>query len=587
MQSVFRLFTKQRLPGWLSDWKRLLIAAVALFLAGLTFATPVLLQGKRLLPITALYVPPTRYVEAEEEKNLGHLGVFSKWSKVEFVLQGPQTSATDEAENPFKIAIDVTFSGPDGESFVVPAFYDGDGSGGHSGNVWKVRFSADTIGTWNFSSASSDLLLAGYRGTFDVTASQDCQPYERGGLPNLACSGRLRYEEGKQYLKFADGGYWVKGGIDDPENFIGSAFDSWQQAKDAVDFLSERGVNSIYFVTNNITPGDRNDTWPWLGDTAREAKRQSDRFDVVKLQEWESFFDYVQRKGIVLHFILDDDSAWNEYDHHLYYRELVARFSHHPALIWNIGEEANENYWNSEQIRLAKLIRRLDPYGHPVTIHRKPRWPFLGEMAFDLTSIQPGDGAGEFAAMLESDLNRIVREHLNSGIEAGRPIPVMIDETPRVRRVNEDTRFIMRSKILYPIYLAGGGFELHFHDAYGQGGTLTIEQLAPMLQEMQYARRFLESVPFHEMESCNELLGDRDGNYCFGKTGEVYAIYTATGAALEVDLSAMGAEVWLQWFDPETGVFSEPESIGSGQQRRLNPPGGNEAAAVLSRIRPQ
>lgn len=562
---------------------RLLLTLVALLLAGLTFAAPILLQGKSLLPITTLYVPPIRYVEPEEEIYLGHLGEFSKWSKLEILLHGPQTSARDKNGNPFRIVVDVTFVAPHGASFVVPAFYDGDGSGGYSGNVWKVRFSADTVGTWHFSSASSNPELAGYSGAFDVTVPQDCRPYDPGGLPDLSCTGRLTYEHGEHYLKFTDGGYWVKGGIDDPENFIGSAFDSWQQAEEAIDFIRERGVNSIYLITNNITPGDRNDTWPWLGVTASEAKGQSDRFDVVKLQEWDSFFDYVQRQGIVLHFVLDDDSGWNDYDHFLYYREMVARFGHHPALIWNIGEEANENYWDSEQIGLAELIRRLDPYDHPVTVHRKPRWPFLGEMAFDLTSIQPGDGAGEFTSVNQIDLNRIVLDHVEGGVEGGRPVPVMIDETARVRRVNEDTRFIMRSQILYPIYLAGGNYEMHYHDAYGQGGTLTIEQMGPMLQEMQYARRFLESVPFHEMESCNEILSDRDGNYCFGKAGEVYAIYTAKGAPLEVDLSAMDGELSLQWFNPRTGTFAAVQSLGSSRQQRLNPPGGREAAAIISR----
>jgi hypothetical protein len=569
---------------WFNDKRRFLTQLVLLTgIIGLVLVAALFAYGANLAPTRGLYVPAARYVTPEQDSPANHLGSFAKWTKVEVSLQGPQTSVSDGSSNPFQVRVDVTFTGPDDQSFTVPAFYDGDGQGGNAGNVWKVRFAPNTSGRWRFESASSEPLLAGYKGTFDVTAPQECSSYEPGGLPDLACVGRLQYEEGQHYLKFVDGGYWIKGGIDDPENFIGAAFGGWQEKREAVDFLAEHGTNSIYVITNNITPGDRNDTWPWLGETSEEAKRQSDRFDVVRLQAWESFFEYVQQQGITLHIILDDDSAWHAYDHYLYYREMVARFGHHAAIIWNIGEEANEIYRDSEQIRLAELLRELDPYDHPVTVHRKPPWPFLGEAAFDLTSIQPGDGAGDFDAVNNRDFNEIVGEHRSGSMEAGRPIPIMVDETPRVTRVNEDTRFMMRSRILYPIYLAGGQYEMHYYDAYGQGGTLTIEQMGPMLQDMQYARRFMEGLPFHEMEPCNDLLFDRDEAYCLGKTGDVYAVYSATGAPFAIDLSAMDGEFWLQWFDPQQRTMTEPVPINGGARRELRPPRGQEAAAVLSR----
>ena len=51
--------------------------------------------------------------------------------------------------------------------------------------------------------------------------------------------------------------------------------------------------------------------------------------------------------GLQIHFVtqenendeeLGGDSSLNDI-RKLYYRELVARFAHHPALQWNIGEE--------------------------------------------------------------------------------------------------------------------------------------------------------------------------------------------------------------------------------------------------------
>ncbi len=258
------------------------------------------------------------------------------------------------------------------------------------------------------------------------------------------------------------------------KTFLGNAFGDWNAKKAAIDYLASKGVNSVYLVTNNIS-GDRNDTWPWVGTTTSEAIANSNRFNVAKLLLWEDFFSYVQQQGLVLHIILDDDSAWDLYDHTLYYRELVARFSHHPGIIWNIGEEANEIYTDAEQIAHANTIRNLDPYDHPVTVHRMPTWPFLGNSSFDLTSIQPIDGASDFSTTDLGDLNALVISHRNLSISAGRPVPIMIDEIPRVTVVDEAAILKMRTEVLYPIFLGGGSHEIHYHDAYGQGGQVTIE----------------------------------------------------------------------------------------------------------------
>ncbi|MFW5941324.1 MAG: DUF5060 domain-containing protein [Chloroflexota bacterium] len=570
--------------AWIAGKSRLLAfsALTILIIVGTVLAASILYRYGRIpLPIKGLGIPAADFVEPRQEKELGQLGSFAQWSKVEIPLHGPKANARDEAQNPFQIRVDVTFTGPIGQSLTVPAFYNGDGQGGDAGSVWTVRFAPDAPGDWQFSTASSHPQLAGYHGAFQVTEPTGCRPYRPGGLPDLTCSGFLRDAQGQHYLRFSSGDFWLKGGIDDPENFLGAAFGGWAQKREAVDFLRDHAVNSIYFVANNIRPGDRNDTWPWLGDTAAEAKAQSDRFDVARLQEWESFFTYVQEQGIALHFVLADDSAWHDFDHYLYYREMVARFAHHPALIWNIGEEANEIYSNAQAIRLAEMLRELDPYDHPITVHRKPRWPFLDDEAFDLTSIQAGNGAGNLSTVERLNLNRIVADHRRRSAGAGHPIPVMVDETPRVAEISEDTRHTVRSHILYPIYLAGGNYELHYFDAYGQGGDVTLESLAPMLQEMGHLRRFLEQLPFQEMAPCNELISQQEGAFCFGKRGEAYAVYSAGGEPFEMDLAGAHEDISLQWFDPQTGAFTSPLTMDGAPRVRLSPPQGKEAIAIL------
>ena len=569
--------------------RKYLVLLVLLVIVGVVLAVFALQTFNRfwrrnLAPTTALFIDKPRPVPPETENDLNDLGRFIKWDTLEIPLYGPHTAVPDEQNNPFQIAVDVTFTGPEGQRFVVPAFFDGDGIGGEVGNVWKVRFSPDATGPWRFSSSSSHPLLGGYAGSFNVVAPDDCIPYEPGGLPDFACAGRLQHERDSHYLKFIDGPYWLKGGLDDPENFIGSAFGDWDAKRAAVDYLAERGVNSIYVITNNVN-GDRKDTWPWAGETQNEARQQSDRFDIARLAAWDTFFTYVQEKGVVLHIVLDDDSAWHGYDHFLYYREMVARFGHHPGLIWNIGEEANENYWDSEQIRLGELMRDIDPYDHPITVHRKRTWPFLGNVAFDLTSLQLGDGASDFARVELPNSNRIVQTHRARSVELGHPIPIMVDETPGMHRVDEELQFKLRAQILYPIYLGGGNFELHYQDAYVRGGSLTIEDMAPMLDDMLRARQFLESLPFHEMAPCNALLAPLEDAYCLGKTGDFYAIYLSRGGDLTLDLPASAGQMQVQWFNPRTGDWSETETVNAGPAMSLQAPFNGDAAVIIRSIR--
>ena len=433
---------------------------------------------------------------------------------------GPDSTGLGDP-NPFLIDVKVTFTGPSGQILILPAFYDGDGNGGMDGNIWKARFAPDTPGSWTYITTSSNTLLNGQTGAFEVISPANCQAYAPGGLPDFTCLGRLEYD-GTHYLKFSSGDHWIKGGIDDPENFLGSAFGDWNAKKLAIDNLASKGVNSIYLVLNNIS-GDYNDTWAWVGNTTSDAIANSNRFNVAKLLLWEDFFTYVQEKGIVLHMILDDDSAWDGYDHTLYYREMVARFSHHPGIIWNIGEEADEIYSDEEQVTYATMIRSLDAYDHPVTVHRNPTWPFLGNSSFDLTSIQPINGALDFSIADLGDLNALVISHRDLSVSAGRPVPIMIDELPRVTVVDETAKLKMRAKVLYPIFLGGGSHEIHYEDIYGQGGSVSIETLEPMLLDMQRARQFMEKLPFSQMIPCNQMLSPA-GNLCSGKTGEVYAI---------------------------------------------------------------
>jgi hypothetical protein len=470
-----------------------------------------------------------------------------------------------ESENPFLIDVSVTFTSPSGNNFVVPAFYDGDGSGGLDGNVWRVRFSPNETGDWDYVSTSSEPQLNGHNGTFTVSDPSGCTAYAAGGLPDFGCVGRLQAVN-QHYLRFAEGPYWLKGGEDDPEDFLAPGQNVGFSTKNAaIDYLASNGVNSLYMLLHNVG-GDEKNVWPWVGDNENEAKENHRHFDVEKLAEWEALFSYMQDKGIVLHFVLEDDSGWTGFDRDLYYREMVARFGHHNGLYWNISEEYNENYSSSQVKSFAETLSSLDAYNHPVTVHHRgdlSTWePFLNDPDFDLTSFQTN----------RQPQNDRAVDWFGQADGAVPVIPISFDETGKIA---DGDRSVSRH-IVWSVYMGGGNFEIHTFP------LSDYRDFAEHFSDMHLARTFMEGMAFQEMQPANELITDGDG-YLFAKPGATYAVYLPGGDSIDLDLSGASGEFNLTWFNPRTGATQSGSVVNGGATRTLTAPDGDDWALKLQR----
>jgi len=484
-----------------------------------------------------------------QKKDLGKVGEFSKWSPIEIELTGPD-SESDAVPNPFATLVDVCFEAPDGERFFVPAFYDGDGEGGPDGPVWKIRFSADQEGTWRFRSSSFHPRLTGYEGTLSVSGiSPEARGFYRWG--RLEAIGTVR--NGFRYLKFRDGPFWLKAGCDDPENFLGRAehFNTLEERIGTIDYLAAKGVNSLYLMTHNLD-GDDNDVWPWLGSTAEKAKLnggEDTRFDVGKLHEWRHLFLHMQRAGVVPYMILEDDSAWSGYDHGRYYREMVARFGDLPALLFNLGEEHNENYTTTQALAYMQQLAHLDPYGHPRGIHNvnSPVIEYVDARQVDFTSIQTTP---------ETPLthNQIALGWLDlSKARHQRPLMVGIDEGRPEERRQE----------WWETYLAGGVWEVHVKPPYDR----PLSSWDTVWSELGGTRTFMESIPFWKMSSYNALVHSGDA-FCLAAPPEIYVLYLPRGGEVVVDLHA-DFNYQLQWWNPSNdreGNFRDGGSLRGGRR---------------------
>ncbi len=570
---------------------------------------------------------PPAFAQATEEGTGAATvsGELKKWHPLTLDFAGPSASETDASpNNPFlDYRLQVTFTGPSGQTYTVPGFFDGEGNGGETGDVWRVRFAPDQAGTWSYQAsfrkgtnvavnlnptAGTATDFDGASGTFDV-AGRDA------AAPGFLKWGRLEYA-GKHYLKFRDGPYWLKGGADSPENWLSyEGFDNTPQAQHtfsphvqdwqtgdpivntssadggkgligAMNYLSSQGVNSIYFLPMNIG-GDVPDSSPYVGpiDWAGSPSNDNLHFDISKLGQWETAFAHAQQKGLHLHFVLGEAEAANKLElddatlgveRKLFYRELVARYGHHNSLQWNISEEYNHFSKHPLDPDLVKefagYVQQQDPYDHPITVHHlgnpDSAWkPFIGDSRFSLTSFQDVGGVAGYGAEVEDWRQKTAL--------AGRPITISMDELAKVTPTNVNQR---RKEILWPTYLSGGQLEWFL----GRDVDWTLEDFRLYEQlwtYTRYARSFVEeNLPFWEMEPQDGLLSgestDFGGGQVFAKPGQLYAVYlpnaTSTGV---LDLSSDSGSFQKRWYNPRTGSFAgDTETVSGGGNVSLGTP---------------
>ncbi|MEM9588968.1 MAG: DUF5060 domain-containing protein, partial [Planctomycetota bacterium] len=535
------------------------------------------------------------------------------------------------ATNPFSdYRLHVVFDHDSSDArYEVPGFFAADGNAAESsaqqGDRWRVRFSPPLTGGWSYRATlhrGPNAALKKYvdglevipldasNGSIQVAAS------DKTGR-DFRHHGSLRYV-GERYLRFAGSGqYFLKAGTDSPETLLGyHDFDgtwhdtqqhpipaphdpiqlpsldrglhhyaehvsdwrdgdpTWKDGQGkgligGLNYLADQGVNSVYFLTMNVN-GDGRNVWPWIDPW------KQDRFDVSKLAQWDVCFQHMQRLGIQMHVVLQE----TENDHlldggdlgearQLYLRELVARFAHHPAIVWNLGEENLQT--PDQQKAMANYLRSIDPYDHPIVIHNDHWSPgnlrdtfdaLLGDAALDGTAIQDFHW---------NDVHAHVKHYIDASRRAGKPWVVCADEMGGAQfglRPDEQDpdHFDARSKGLWGNLMAGGGgVEWYFGwQNNSPQSDLSAETWRPreaMWKQSRIAVDFFQQhLPFHEMKAADHLaLAYAD--YCLAKPGEIYCVYLFSGGNTRLNLEGDRGVYSVRWFNPRTGGDLQTGSV--------------------------
>ena len=560
-------------------------------------------------------------------------GTLKKWHPIEIRFSGGtslcETSAisVDGLQNPFlNRRLNVTLTHLDTlsmptHSYVVPGFFAGDGTGGPCGSTWMIRFTPDDSGTWVYTASfreganvnlsldpvdGSPVLFDGDTDSFVVGATDP-------SAPGFLATGRLAYF-GNHYLRYAEGGFFIKGGTDSPENLFGAnAFDDSEDQPGGLDttglpdglhrympheadfgsaglgddsdpfwtsnlggnsrgvigllnYLRSVNVNSVYFLPMNLG-GDGRETFPFV--SADGSVYSNTHYDLSKLNQWNMALNHAQRQGIMWNCVLGETESGNEQwfspqieflsgQRKLFYREIVARFSYLNGIKWNLGEESDLS--PTALNTFADFIAALDPYDHPVCFHTNtlpadgsyPQYTsVIGDARYSASSLQ----------YVPTESGKHVEKWRTDSSLAGRPW--IIDSDEQTGALSSTNQALRRKTVLYDVLFSGGNIEWYFGTfPLPEGGDVTTEDMRTrenMWEFMWYARKFLlENVAFQRMQPADDSLTgespDRGGAEVFAWEGHSYAIYFPN-ASVTGSLDLPDGNYTKQWYDPRTGQF--------------------------------
>ncbi len=539
------------------------------------------------------------------------------WNTLTLSFKGPQTSELDSV-NPFLNYLLLVEFECEGQKQTIRGFYAADGNAAEtsadSGNIWLVRFTPDKIGSWSYSArlisgdsiaiyadrdSGSTFPLQNATGTFQVT------PSTIQGR-DFRAHGRLIAEKG--YYKFSPSDrYFLKAGANSPENFLAYyEFDgtyrtsdeqrlneaqpteslhryqahhnewtegdpTWQGEKGkniigAINYLSSKGMNAIYFLTFNIQ-GDGHDVWMYTSPS------DFTRFDVSKLEQWERVFDHMQTKGIMLHVVTQETENELLLDQgntgplrQLYYHELIARFGHHLALTWNLGEENGPNPWSplgqndAQRKAMARFFKMNDPYQHPVLIHTPPSDAERLHIESGLLGYEYCDGLS-FQQYERKDVPAAIANWKHKADSAGHPWLITMDEigmwhTGALPDTTDPEHPTLVRYALWGSLLSGAaGVEWYFGGLHPHN-DLTSEdwhQRNRLWELTHNALEFFDSyLPYWDMKPGHQLTLP-DSVYCFHKGQEVYALYVPANTPGTLDLREAPGAYTIEWYDPWQG----------------------------------
>jgi hypothetical protein len=423
----------------------------------------------------------------------------------------------NEYINPFdpdEIDITAVFTSPDGKKWKIPGFYYYS-----MGTLWKVRFSPDEAGVWNYSITVRD------KGG-EITSNPQSFVAVKSSR-----KGPIVVADNKRYLKYRDGSDFYGVGLWYNDSY--TTFDRGAVRPEELDNLKSLGINFIStFITPLETPGSGLGRYDQniCGRLDELLEMCEERNMLLSLNLW--FHSYLSETvwggGNIRWYVnpyqqitsakdfYRSDLAW-KYQEKLY-RYFIARWGYSRALaIWFIVDEVNgTDGWAKGDSLTASLwgkkvhdyFKSNDPYNHPTTGTRSggiTEFWHQGYQTFDLAAREIYEAQGfqinKTSTIDSATVNPLKSSYSNYAQEVrklwnGYEKPVIIGETGWAHTFYEPAMpgYLAQYHNALWVSLATGTAMTPFwwaHSRFINDNVLT--------SQITSIRRFTERIPFSRL----------------------------------------------------------------------------------------
>lgn len=482
--------------------------------------------------------------------------------------------------NPFRdVALDVTFTAPDGRRIEFWGFYDG-------GTTWRFRFMPDAIGSWRYTATFTETSVANVsavptstRKFTALTGTFECVPSDLPGQISVHAAN-------PQWFGWRGGDVMLLRTLHIGDRFFAR---NWDNAKRTafLDWAQLQGYNSLSIAShflNRAVPG-RGESW----DTPRLWP-----LDPVEYQHMEHILaDLARRRMIVYPFAgffgREASFPGAHGDQTRYLRYTLARLGPSWNLLWNVGGPEpllrHRPYLTFEEVnRLGTEIARLDPFRHPISVHNATGDdPFKDQPWLTYGTLQ-GPKTFDRARLRDGLLKNhhpqkplLAQETLWSGNS------VHIRDNQGADYSDADLRknaFVIHFSAAYLVFADNNG-----DSSTGFTGNMELaDRRQPRHEIVKRVWDTLAPLPWGRTTPRPDLVATTPGGphaFCLADPGRSYLVYLE--APTTVSVRVEGGPYQVEWIDAQNSTVRQRATPTGDGANLVPPPGGDDWILVLTR----
>jgi hypothetical protein len=461
-----------------------------------------------------------------------------RFDTTEVVLRADRSyNGLSGTPNPFTdVTLTARVTSPAGRVFNVEGFFDGDGLGGATGNVFKVRVYTDEIGTWTWRTASNNLGLHAKAGTISCSGTLG-GAFGKGPIVENSSNPRsFKYQYGEPVYLI---GKFLDFAAPDPLKFSHTMFSEKLTGPNRQAMLDRHAGMKLNKM--NVYLANRGDyssvsTTPWVGTAAANDKQ---RFDLQRWQMFERWVVNLRNAGMAAHlWFFADDSGFGDLpdeDRKLLIRYAMARLSGYANTLFTLVLEWQEGWTDTEVDTHAKRVQLSNPWDRLVSVMGTP-----GDFAF------PDAGWADYLQIQVGFVghDKIHAEGVQNRALAAKPL--IVEEFSHGEEITANRQ------AAWAAFTSG---------AAGSGTGAFLQHLS----------RFAARVDFERMSPADALVLS-GAAYGLAEANRAYVFYLHSGGTVSVNLGGAAGPLIVEWYNPRTGAFTAAPATTGGAARSFTAP---------------